>query len=315
MTQARWPNMDPERRCMKPVLWSAADKAAWTRARVAGDILEPGGPASRWRPATVRKAESCYGRFQTWLTCSGLDVPDDRPAAGVTRDNVLGYIQALRELNASMTVSWRINGLHDMVIVLNPAGDFSWLARIACNLEAQSAPSRDKASRVVPTDELKRLGLRIMLKAGKERCPEAVAVPRQLGLMIDLLAVVPIRRKNLASIRIDVHLRRVGEHFRLVIPPEEMKNHRSLDVPIPGVPHGRTRAPLDRRSAGSPHLGQEPPQPFGGPASDALWVSRHGSRLHGEAIYKRVREATHKQFGHSISVQLFRLRSNDNRKR
>jgi integrase/recombinase XerD len=305
MTTSPWPNKDPMRCCMKLEFWPEIDRIAWRAARAPGNVLDGGGPASHWRSATVTSAENSYGRYLTWLGSEGLLDPNSRPLARVTPDNVAGYIDTLRKLNGSVTLAKRVAGLLDMVRVLEPGADVAWLDRICANLEGAAVPSRNKANLVVSTDQLVTLGFDTMNKAAQGRSALDAAALRQYGLMISLLALVPLRRCNFTTIRIGPHLRRVGEEFRLVFSGEEMKNHEPLEVPVPSVltsaleRHLAVDRPLLAAHSDTARARRRPP-------GDALWLSKFGSALSSEPIYQQIRALTRSRFGHAINLHLFR---------
>ena len=52
------------------------------------------------------------------------------------------------------------------------------------------------------------------------------------GLLIALLALIPLRLRTLAALRIGKHLVRCGDLWTLDIPAEDVKTKRPLDYPI-----------------------------------------------------------------------------------
>ena len=54
-------------KCLPLELWPARDQAAWKAALVLGDLLDPGGVASRWSFVTQCKIVSGYGRYLYFL--------------------------------------------------------------------------------------------------------------------------------------------------------------------------------------------------------------------------------------------------------
>jgi integrase/recombinase XerD len=305
VSRASIPQQDPRRRCMPPREWPAADQVAWAEARAPGNILQPGGRASHWRPSSLAAAEHDWGRFLTFLDLDGKLDPAASPAARATRENVESYITALQALNAPVTVSTRVNGLFGMLCVLAPHDDFVWLDRIGISLAARAVPSRNKAARVVPASELVELGFALMKRANRAAAPVERAFLHQVGLMIALLAHAPMRRGNFASIEIGRHLIKIGDSYRLVFPGEEMKNHERFEAPVPECLNqaverhlGADRPTLAART-GTIRAQRRPP-------GNALWISRFGSAFHASRIYENIREVTKAHFGHAINLHLFR---------
>src|ERR1700688_1477311 len=121
---------DPARECLRLEAWPAADRRSWEAAILAGDELDSGGLASHWAPSTRETATSCYGRWLGWLRRQqrldhGLNLADR-----VTPANIAGYVDALRQLNASTTVVMRIRHLYCALRVMAPDRDWSWLRAV-----------------------------------------------------------------------------------------------------------------------------------------------------------------------------------------
>jgi hypothetical protein len=88
------PDVAPRPRlCLPLAAWPEPDRQAWERATRESDLLEPGGPAARWRPATRRHVVERYGCWLAWLAAQGWlqsrDASTPRacpaPAAGAGR--------------------------------------------------------------------------------------------------------------------------------------------------------------------------------------------------------------------------------------
>ena len=47
--------------------WPYRDREAWSSARLAGDPLAPGGPASGLEPETCASMQRIYGQYLHWL--------------------------------------------------------------------------------------------------------------------------------------------------------------------------------------------------------------------------------------------------------
>src|SRR4029079_14370103 len=56
------------------------------------------------------------------------------------------------------------------------------------------------------------------------------------GLIIALLAAVPLRRRTLAALTINQHLVKIGDQWLLDIPAADTKTCRPLEFPIPQAP-------------------------------------------------------------------------------
>jgi hypothetical protein len=82
------------------------------------------------------------------------------------------------------------------------------------------------------------LGLQLMAEAESAarvsgRITKEVALTYRDGLIIALLAAVPLRKRTFAALTIDRHLVKVGKGWLLDIPAADTKTRRALEFPIP----------------------------------------------------------------------------------
>ena len=116
------------------------------------------------------------------------------------------------------------------------------------------------------------------------------------GLIIALLALIPLRRRTAASLRIGKHLVKSGEDWALDIPAEDVKTKRPLDFPISGELSRRIDIYVDQIR---PHI-------RGASAHDYLWTSGRGGPFRAGVIYNAVRHRTREEFGFPVSLHQFR---------
>ena len=100
------------------------------------------------------------------------------------------------------------------------------------------------------------------------------AVRYRDGLMIALLAFIPIRRKNLAALEIGRHLVREGDGWFVIIPREETKTGTPIEFPVPELLESYLAIYLDIVR----------PQMLRHPTCAALWVNSKGGALAYAAI-------------------------------
>jgi integrase/recombinase XerD len=104
----------------------------------------------------------------------------------------------------------------------------------------------------------------------------ADAIRYRDGLMIALLAFIPLRRKNFAALEIGRHLIREGDCWFVIVPCSETKKSTSfIDFPIPEFlnPYLATYLAIIR------------PRMLRHPICKALWVSPGGGALTYSAIW------------------------------
>lgn len=288
---------------MKVEFWPPDDQRLWVKALAPGDPFEPGGVRADYRPNSNTKVENGYGRWLTFLGQSNqLDAEVTGPGR-ITPDRVKSYVENLRALgNRSSTILSRLQELGDMAKAVAPERNWSWINRIASKIRAQGTPARDKRARLVPSDELLTLGFNLMEVATRAPTKRLAAISFRDGLIIALLALRPLRRKNLKGIELNRSLVRLGDGWILRLDPEETKTHVYIEAPWP-----ECLAPAleDYLAVHRPVL-MDCKSRWHSEVGNALWVSSHGSPMTEMAIYDQIAKRTREAFGHSINPHLFR---------
>ena len=290
-------------RCVPVGEWPADDRQAWEAAQQSGDLLEPGGMAADWRPATWTMAANGYGRWLTWLAAQHAELLALPAAERATRERLAAYAADLRAVNGAVTVATRVREIGNALRVLAPQRDWRWVQRAADRLRAQAEPVRDKRPRLQSPERLVALGQALMAQADDAATgwPAERAALHRDGLLIALLAHRPLRARNLVAIRIGQHLVRRGDGWWLVFTPEETKTRVVLEVPWPAeLAPALHRHLADHR----PVLLARGARPDA--AREALWVSKQGRQMSGAAIRHQVGARTAAAFGRPLSPHLFR---------
>ena len=183
--------------------------------------------SSRSHATTLLGATAAFWIFSTGMACSDQT---EQAAANVTVDNVDVYIAELKDRVSSVTVYGSISKLRRAAQFIAPGRDFTWLADIEKDLALVMRP-RSKFDRMVMTEVLVEAGLTLIHEA--EITPNLTELARACqvrnGLMVALLALCPIRRKNFAAI---------GDRPQLCENPRHMVD-RALGLRNQGEPRGR----------------------------------------------------------------------------
>jgi integrase/recombinase XerD len=289
-----------ERRCRPVEQWPQRDRHRWQIALQAADLLEQGGCRAQHSSYSNRAMARGYGRWLAWL--DSRNWLDDRvgPADRITPDRVRVYAADLEGENASGTVIARLIELKVMAAIMDPGREWSWIYRMASAIRARHQPARPKRHRLVAIERLFGLGLDLMAGAETETTRPRRFKSYRDGLMIALLASRPLRLRNLTGLILDRTLVQRGDGWWIQIPAAETKTKSAIELPWPEmlVPHLETYL-VDHRSAVAAVRGTNP-------ASDALWLSMHGSPMTDNGIYIRIVARTRKGLGQPINPHLFR---------
>ncbi len=279
--------------------WPAKDRARWQAAFRAGDRFEESGPGSHLAEATRNNLLVSYARFLEFISTNRRDLLNLNPEARIDRALILHYVAWRRKSGYGM-VAVDLQGLRGALRLICPRADFSWLLTLAKRIKA-AAPRKPRKYHLVTSEQLYALGIELMDRAvaGAEaanRVSKVQALEYRDGLIIALLALVPLRRRTLVALRIGKHLVKTGDLWALDIPVADTKTRRPLDYPIAKEVCTRIDLYLEkfrRRIAGSDmHSG--------------LWPSSKRRPMSAIAIYNAVRRRTKRTFG--FAVNLHRVR-------
>jgi len=179
-----------------------------------------------------------------------------------------------------------------------PEMDRTWLRDLERRLRARARPSRDKRRRVVSVEEFDRFGVRLMetaldtsdLRDGRR------AVRFRDGLMIALLAARVLRLRSFAGLAIGIHLVTEENGYRIVLAPEDTKNGRAYEAPVPErlLPYMRV------------YLEQIRLMLLRERDSNRLWISINGTEMSESSIRIRLYNVTERELGRRIGPHLFR---------
>jgi integrase len=177
--------------------------------------------------------------------------------------------------------------------------NWAWLLAIAKRISAQ-APRRPERLHLVTSERLYALGIELMdwAQAGARLAApaNAEALMYRDGLIIAFLALIPLRRRTLAALRIGTHLVRTGESWSLDIPAEDTKTRRALDYPLSAELSRRIDTYLSKFRRRIPATSSH----------DALWASNKGRGMDDGAIYDMVRKRTKAALGFPVNLHRFR---------
>ena len=145
------------------------------------------------------------------------------------------------------------------------------------------------------------LGLRLMAEAENSarvagRITKEDTLTYRDGLIIALLAAVPLRRRTLAALTVNQHLLKVGDRWLLDIPADDTKTRRPLEFPVPhALSEWISLYLADFRGALT-----------GATMHQGFWPSAKGRPMSGGAIYDAVRRRTIVALGLPVNLHRFR---------
>lgn len=302
----------PSRLPLTPVKdWPATLRAGWMGIMSpAKALFAPASKSCDWTPATLRHAEQGIGKLVSFVRAANpAAAACDMSIADLVQQEVLGGFTAHLQVEvlAANTQASYLNGIWLAARALAPKHDWAWIGYGLTRTRANARrPSLVNAT-TVSTDQLFLLGKQLFADAvGSTRSRDVVqAQMARDGLIIALLALRPLRRKNLTGLTIGKSLLLEAENIRIAIPACEMKmGKHPYDALWPEQLVAELDCYLNRfRPVLLGRYTHEARRP---PAGDALWVSERGTALDDSGIYKQVAKLTKAAFGQPVNLHRFR---------
>src|SRR5262249_36777366 len=131
---------------------------------------------------------------------------------------------------------------------------------------------------------------------GAKRTTKAHALHYRDGLVIALLALIPLRSRTLAALRIGQHLVKAGDLWALDIPAADTKTRRALDFPVSREMSARINLYFEQFRSRMPGANKQP----------GLWPSNKSRPMCANAIYLAVHKRTKKAFEFGVNLHRFR---------
>jgi integrase len=277
--------------------WPLDDQERWEAAfRAPEDPFDEAGPASHLALTTRRALRSSYGIFLGFIARNHSELFVRPPATRLDRELAAEYLAWRRTTCANVTLANDLHLLRRALGYMCPTADLSWLRPIANRIAALAQP-KSTNFHLVTSDQLYALGMDLMDRADQTNPVCKVdAFQYRDGLIIALLALIPLRRRTLAALRIGEHLQKSGHLWVLDIPAADTKAGRSLDYPV----SENLSARIDR------YLAKFRDVIAGASKHDGLWASSQGRPMHHGAIYDAVQRRTRKELGFPVNLHRFR---------
>ena len=279
--------------------WPRADKALWKKAfEPSTDLFDDGGPGAHLSERTLQQLQYAYGKFLFFLSTEHHHLLKRIPKRRLNAKIIAKYAKWQPETCGAMTLSTYLSHLWLALRHLYPRADWRWLLAISRRIRAQAKPKPEKHHQVtIPT--VYKLGMRLMddaLASDKPPTSWRVQTAFRDGLIIALLALIPLRPRTLAALRIGKQLVKSGDQWFLDIPAEDVKTKRPLDYPL--------SEELSQRI--DVYLTQIRSQTAGAKTHSHVWASSRGGPFRDRVIYNAVRRRTRKALGFPVNLRQFR---------
>jgi len=281
--------------------WPQHDRTLWEAAFKAGtDRFDDCGAAAHLAESTREGLQHGYAKFLAFLSAHHPNLLARAPATRLNREIIEAYVRWQPASCRATTIVNYLHKLRDTLRFICPDEDWSWLLTIIKRIAAQARPKPEK-HHMITSEVLYALGIKMMDHASTDcnaakKISKAHAFAYRDGLIIALLALIPLRLRTLGALRIGKHLVQSADLWALDIPAEDIKTKRPLEYPISAELSGRIDLYLNQFRCRIPNAGMH----------DYLWASDQGRPMAEGTIYSTITRRTRDALGFAVNPHRFR---------
>lgn len=280
--------------------WPVKDQAMWHSLFVAGSPLDDQGALSHLRPTAAKVLNQAYRQWMHWLQSFDPAALEHEPKERATVTRLRQWCEAKGDLRP-MTRRFYVEGVLKVLCAFAPDADWSAQKRLVKQLKrlAGHGDNSRKAGRVLSSGVLLQAGIRHASAHTKAKpSPLETAMQFQMGTIVAMLALMPLRCFTFRSLELGTSVHVVGDNVEITVPGQMMKTGHPWDAKVPDAV-----LPLLLRYLQEyrPWLLQRH-----GKRHNFLWVTNKGDPFKTGYFGVRVALATTEATGVRVSPHLFR---------
>jgi hypothetical protein len=251
--------------------WPPDIRGRWEAAFVNGDFLDEDGPGAHLAPATRATLQ-----FACDLQNQRLRIDVGALQNAINPKVLAAFVDQRRKSCSESSIAAELHHLRRALRLIFPEIDLRWLLDATKRIACQAKPRANK-HHLITSDRLYALGLELMdgaiqTAATDQTISKDCAFQYRDGLIIFLLALIPLRRRTLTALQIGKHLVQSGSSWVLDIPVDDLKSAEPMEFVLSATLCGRINVYLEKFRSRIP----------GALTHNGLWVSNirrpHGRR-------------------------------------
>ncbi|MCV6826084.1 MULTISPECIES: hypothetical protein [Halocynthiibacter] len=216
--------------------WPEADRTMWAELTTKAGPLDPRGPLSHLEEPSRGNLVTSYGYWLGWLNANHPGAFVESPVERATPERVTAWMTCVSHLRPDTRLACLEKALR-VLKAYAPDHDWTMQIRLASLLrhELHTSPSTRKRGRIIASDVLFQAGLSLVedLNSGGTPASLKEAQQRRDGVMIMMLAVLPMRRRSFVALELGQTLTVSGDRISVVLETPDTKNHRVWETEVP----------------------------------------------------------------------------------
>jgi integrase len=273
-------------------MWDALHKKA-------GPLDDPGALA-HLRQTSSATLEARYARWMKWLEATDPNALLSPPAERATLDRLHRWLDALAH-TAPMTRLMFVDGVLRVLRAADSAQDWTLQRRLLTELKRHAGrgdPAR-KRGHILSSEVLLKAGL-AHASTDAEAAPNALKrmIFQRDGLMIALLAVLPIRLRSFCELVIGQSVHVIEDEILISLSEKMTKTGVPWEAAVPQQVEPALRRYIEEVRPALLSRGDQ--------CHDILWVGRRGEVMRQDYIGSRIGDITLRIVGKRVPPHLFR---------
>lgn len=283
---------------LKRIDWPKADRLAWDKLFMEGDILDGVGPCFHWSAGSRSKREQSYGHWLGFCQSVGALHALPEVTDRATEDRIQGFLKFELARCCPRTVYMHAEDLWTVFRAMSPHKGWRWLGKIVGRLRSNCASGQLKPRLGISADEIYAWALARM--GDVDSLHEVTDVRRAAlfrdTLMVGVLVATGLRLRTFIAIDLERHLGLQVNGFTLSFMPEDMKNKKAHKFFLPAD----LTEPMHR------YLQNYRPKLLGVRSGTRLWITQRGKPFSYFGFQRQLPELMLEVFGIELRPHAFR---------